>query len=112
MQWARDAGERGSLNRREDFFQSSLCKTWFRRFITHVLSRVNTVTGTAYKDEPAIFAWELINGARTTHTAGTQQLAHSWHAHAHSLRRVSSHPSKSLLYTPILLGLSLLLILL
>ena len=68
MNWAHAAGERRadghSLDRQEDFFTSQLCRAWFKRFATHVLSRVNTITGVAYRDDPAIFAWELINEPR------------------------------------------------
>ena len=68
VKWAHAAGERapdGShLHRREDFFTSDLCRSWFKRFISHLLSRVNTVTGAAYRDDPAIFAWELVNEPR------------------------------------------------
>ncbi|EEH56784.1 glycoside hydrolase family 5 protein, partial [Micromonas pusilla CCMP1545] len=68
VNWAHAAGERRadghSLDRQEDFFTSQLCRAWFKRFATHVLSRVNTITGVAYRDDPAIFAWELINEPR------------------------------------------------
>ena len=68
MNWAHAAGERRadghSLDRQEDFFTSQLCRAWFKRFATHVLSRVNTITGVAYRNDPAIFAWELINEPR------------------------------------------------
>ena len=92
MKWAREAGEKGpdgsALKRREDFFTSSLCRVWFKNFITHVLSRVNTLTGVPYKDDPAIFAWQLINGAsllrrrRQRGCVPGRSRAFSWHAHS------------------------------
>ena len=53
-------------DRREDFFTSESCRRWFKNFISHVVGRVNTVNGVAYRDEPAIFAWEIINEPRYT----------------------------------------------
>lgn len=35
-------------------------------FVNRVVSRVNTVTGVAYRDDPTIFAWESGNEARPT----------------------------------------------
>lgn len=33
----------------------------FKLWIKHILTRVNSITGVAYADEPTIFAWELMN---------------------------------------------------
>jgi mannan endo-1,4-beta-mannosidase len=47
-----------------DFFSSPACRQLFRNFATALLTRVNTITGVAYRDDPTIFAWELINEPR------------------------------------------------
>lgn len=47
-----------------DFFKSPTCLRLYLQFLTTVLTRVNTVTGVAYSDDPTIFAWELINEPR------------------------------------------------
>ena len=51
---------------RADFFSSPTCQQLYRGFFAALLSRVNTVTGVAYRDDPTIFAWELINEPRVS----------------------------------------------
>ena len=62
MSWARSSGE--YLQNKEDFFSSPACRQLYRNFATALLSRVNTITGVSYRDDPTIFAWELINEPR------------------------------------------------
>ncbi|KAJ3325136.1 hypothetical protein HDV06_004892 [Boothiomyces sp. JEL0866] len=47
-----------------DFYKNAAVKTQFKRWLNHVLTRVNSITGVAYKDDPTIFAWELGNEFR------------------------------------------------
>lgn len=44
----------------KDFFEEPVVSD-FEQFIEKVLTRVNSCTGVAYKDDPAIFAWETDN---------------------------------------------------
>lgn len=52
-------------SRNLDFFlNNENTQKWFRDYIAMLLNRVNTETGIAYKDEPAIFGWQIINEGR------------------------------------------------
>jgi len=46
---------------RPAFFSDPQIKDDFKALVRHVLSRVNTVTGTPYKDDKAILAWQFGN---------------------------------------------------
>ncbi len=46
------------------FYQYPECQTWFRDHIAAVVNRINPYTGIAYKDDPAVFSWELGNEPR------------------------------------------------
>ncbi|KAI6672583.1 hypothetical protein NL676_000489 [Syzygium grande] len=59
VQWARNSGQ--SLNNDDEFFTNSVTKGYYKNHIKAVLTRKNTITGVAYKDDPTIFAWELMN---------------------------------------------------
>lgn len=50
----------------EFFLSNSDTQKWYRDYIKMLLNRVNTVTGVAYKDEPAIFAWQIMNEGRNS----------------------------------------------
>ncbi len=52
------------LSAREEFYCNPETKQAYRDYAEHLLVRVNTRTGRQYKDEPAIFAWELANEPR------------------------------------------------
>ncbi|KAF3320662.1 hypothetical protein FCM35_KLT14796 [Carex littledalei] len=62
VQWARDQGH--YINSDDDFFSNDVLKQYYKNHIKAVLSRVNTITGLMYKEDPTIFAWELMNEPR------------------------------------------------
>ncbi len=46
------------------FVTNDKAKELFYNHVRHVVSRTNTVTGKAYKDDPAIFSWQIGNEPR------------------------------------------------
>jgi mannan endo-1,4-beta-mannosidase len=46
------------------FYDCSECQTWYRDHIAALVNHVNPYTGLAYRDDPAIFSWELANEPR------------------------------------------------
>ncbi len=53
----------GSTDKNTFFFSDSRSLADYRRFVTHVVTRTNVITGRLYRDDSAIFAWELTNEA-------------------------------------------------
>jgi mannan endo-1,4-beta-mannosidase len=49
---------------RGEFWQNERCMAMYKDYVSHVLNRVNTYSGVAYKDDPAILMWELLNEPR------------------------------------------------
>ncbi|PRQ34358.1 putative mannan endo-1,4-beta-mannosidase [Rosa chinensis] len=62
VQWARERGQ--SLNSDDDFYNNTVVKGYYQNHVKTILTRINTITNVAYKDDPIIFAWELINELR------------------------------------------------
>ncbi|TKY61594.1 Mannan endo-1,4-beta-mannosidase 1 [Spatholobus suberectus] len=63
VQWARERGQ--YVNNDDDFFTHPVVKQYYKNHVKTVLMRNNTITGLAYKDDPSIFAWELMNEPRS-----------------------------------------------
>ncbi|GLJ16783.1 hypothetical protein SUGI_0289040 [Cryptomeria japonica] len=64
VKWGLSAGLK--LSSDDAFFADPTLKTYFKDHIKKVLTRVNTITDIAYKDDPTVFAWELMNEPRCT----------------------------------------------
>jgi mannan endo-1,4-beta-mannosidase len=58
----------------DDFFTDEEMKGWWKSYARMLLPRVNTLTGIRYRDEPAIFAWEIANELRCEACAHTTKL--------------------------------------
>ncbi|WOK96726.1 mannan endo-1,4-beta-mannosidase 8 [Canna indica] len=62
VRWGREKGL--DLSSDDDFFSDPTLKGYYKSFVETVITRVNTFTNVAYKDDPTILAWELINEPR------------------------------------------------
>ncbi|KAJ4965786.1 hypothetical protein NE237_017635 [Protea cynaroides] len=62
VQWAKNSGVQ--INNNDDFYTNSVVKGYYKDHVKRVLTRFNTITGTVYKDDPTIMAWELMNEPR------------------------------------------------
>jgi mannan endo-1,4-beta-mannosidase len=63
------------------FFEDTMTKAFYKRWSTHVITRVNTLTGVRYADDPVIFAWDLMNEPQIDNTVtgpGGVPLAQAW----------------------------------
>jgi mannan endo-1,4-beta-mannosidase len=51
----------GSDDKNAFFFQDPRTQRDFKYWVSHVLTRINPLTQLAYRDDPTIFAWDLMN---------------------------------------------------
>ncbi|CAA2987578.1 mannan endo-1,4-beta-mannosidase 2-like [Olea europaea subsp. europaea] len=63
VQWAWEEGV-GLSASNDSFFYDPSILGYFKNYVKTVLTRKNTFTGIEYRDDPTIFAWELINEPR------------------------------------------------
>lgn len=63
VKWAWNEGI-GISSSNDSFFFDPSIQTYFKNYIKAVLTRKNTITGIEYRDDPIIFAWELMNEPR------------------------------------------------
>ncbi|KAG9445327.1 hypothetical protein H6P81_016667 [Aristolochia fimbriata] len=63
VKWAKAAGV-NLTSSPDPFFWHPTIKGYYKDYVKSILSRKNTYSGVKYSEEPAIFAWELINEPR------------------------------------------------
>lgn len=52
------------------FWECASCEARYREHVRRLVTRVSSLTGLAYADDPTIFAWELMNEAEAAGTIG------------------------------------------
>ncbi|XP_009757173.1 mannan endo-1,4-beta-mannosidase 2 [Nicotiana tabacum] len=63
VKWAEKEGVALSSSN-DSFFYDPTIRRYFKHYVKMVLTRRNVYTGIEYRDDPTIFAWELINEPR------------------------------------------------
>ncbi|KAA8526376.1 hypothetical protein F0562_008421 [Nyssa sinensis] len=63
VKWAWEEGV-GLSSSNDSFFFDPSIRHYFKNYVKTLLTRKNTITGIEYRNDPIIFAWELINEPR------------------------------------------------
>ena len=58
------------LGDRSRFYTDSRTREAYKSYVCSLLTRVNTISGREYRDEPAVLAWELANEPRSPRKSG------------------------------------------
>jgi len=58
----------------DDFYLNDTIKQWYKNYIQTILTRTNTITNIAYKEDPTILAWEVANEPRSSDPSGNSVL--------------------------------------
>ena len=56
----------GKGHKRENFHTDDKAKKFYKQYVSTLVHRTNTFTGTQYKDDTTILSWELLNEPHTT----------------------------------------------
>ncbi|XP_026457168.1 mannan endo-1,4-beta-mannosidase 6-like [Papaver somniferum] len=64
VKWGKEFAGLTNLTSDDDFFTHPTLRTYYKDHVKTLLNRVNTFTNVTYKNDPTIFAWELMNEAR------------------------------------------------
>ncbi|MFH0953267.1 MAG: beta-galactosidase [Verrucomicrobiota bacterium] len=67
----------GSILYHDQFYTNAWARQWYRDFVTKLLTRTNTITGRAYRNDPTIIAWEIVNEPRCE-SDYTGRTIHNW----------------------------------
>jgi mannan endo-1,4-beta-mannosidase len=81
----------GGTYTHDDFFTNAQMKQWWKDYVYMLVNRVNVFTGVAYKDEPAILAWEIGNELRCQSCRGTTALVDTVAELATFLKQLAPH---------------------
>eukprot|EP00268_Persea_americana_P044241 TRINITY_DN4468_c0_g1_i2.p1 TRINITY_DN4468_c0_g1~~TRINITY_DN4468_c0_g1_i2.p1 ORF type:complete len:428 (-),score=85.50 TRINITY_DN4468_c0_g1_i2:210-1493(-) len=73
VKWAWEEGVALSSSNDSFFFDPSISK-YFKTYLKTVITRKNSISGIEYRDDPTIFAWELINEPRCASDASGNTL--------------------------------------
>lgn len=76
MRWAEEAGLNVSSSP-DSFFSHPTIKGYYKHYVKAIVTRKNSLSGVRYSEEPAIFAWELINEPRCDSNSSSS-LLQSW----------------------------------
>lgn len=66
VRWRASSETSGRQWFHDDFYTDPTIQKWYADWLAHVIGRVNTFTGIAYRDDPTIAMWELANEPRCT----------------------------------------------
>eukprot|EP00257_Ricinus_communis_P005881 XP_002520563.2 mannan endo-1,4-beta-mannosidase 6 [Ricinus communis] len=73
VRWAQEAGVNVSSSD-DSFFSNPTIKEYYKAYIKAIVMRKNSISRVRYSEEPAIFAWELMNEPRCASSSSASVL--------------------------------------